>query len=158
MLEAAALNMQLAMTLCLQNYHAPGSLVPKFEAAGFTFSPEVFSETEGLMWFNTPGQTAFGFLVPEHSGSTCAIMSNHMSVPQALPFAGAVLAQVFGNLVTPGSPENINVTPGHPQASNQSCSGYSVLVPRSMIWVQVGNAGQDPVCIDDGTTQILIRM
>lgn len=156
-LEAAALNMQRAMTLCLHNYHGPVSLVPKLEAAGFTLSPEVFSETEVLMWFNTPGETAFGFLVPEQSASTCAIMSNHMSVPQALRFAGAVLAQVFGHLVTPKSPDNINVTPGHPQASNQSCSGYSVLVPRSTIWVQVGNGGQDPVCIDDGTTQILIR-
>ncbi|MEM6390493.1 MAG: hypothetical protein AAF825_11695, partial [Pseudomonadota bacterium] len=37
--EAAAINMRLAATLCLQNRRVPEQLAESFEAAGFTIAP-----------------------------------------------------------------------------------------------------------------------
>lgn len=158
--EAARINMQLAMTLCIRNYHDPAAIRPAFEAAGFRYQPEVYSPQEVLHWYAAPADTALALVIPGEGHSGCMISTTHMTVSDALPFAGQVLDQLVNAPISAGEVENVNVNiiPGHPEAWRRACSGYSVIVPRRMIVVRVGNAGQDPRCIDDGTAQIMISM
>ena len=158
-LERAAYNAQVAMTICLNNYLSPQMIHPAFTAAGFRHEREQYGDEAPLEYFVAPDQTATATVsVGEFGSVSCAVSSDHFAVSQALPFARAVAEQALRKQLSVGSPEKDNIVPGHPQARGTPCSGFSVLVPRAMIWIEVGTAGQDPVCVDNGTAQIMMHM
>lgn len=147
-----------AMQICLRNYDEPAAILSGFRAASYSYEPEDFGGGEVLHWFTSPDGVATVMLVPAEGDSACAVSTKAMGVGEALPFARAVMEETLNAEVDAGSPEGENIVPGHARAGSASCSGYSVLVPRRLIWVQVGMAGQDPVCVENGTSQIIMRM
>jgi hypothetical protein len=156
--EAAAINMQLAIQLCVENYRTPQKMRPAFEAAGFEYQPERFSAEEVVHWYVAPADTMVAQVDPGPGRSFCAISSNLMSVGSASAFARAVFERWFAGAIQIGSPQGEFIAPGTPQAANRACTGFHVFAPQRLIWVQIGNAGQDPLCIEDGTAQIIIQM
>lgn len=156
--EAAQQNVAIAMQVCIQNYHDPQTMLNVFQQAGFTYSPEDFGGGNILHWFADPAATMSTAIVISNGALECRISSDLISVPEAIPLAGQTIPKFFSGEIFAESPEGETIQPGHPQASGRSCSGYHFFAPQRLIWVQIGNAGQDPVCIDDGSSQIMMMM
>lgn len=159
--EAAAANVQLAITLCLRNYRTPGEIGPALAAAGFTYSPERYSDGSVLAWYETPSNSATVLLdvSPDLQSARCSISTDHFDVAQAIPFVGQVLEGITPGTFEFGEMEGVPpVTPDNPGTGGRSCTGYVGFLPRRAVVVRIGNAGPDPVCIRDGTSQIILGM
>lgn len=150
------IEIRAAMRRCIDNYRTPDAIRPAFVDAGYEYQPEDFGGGEVIHRYVSADRQVVALVDPEER--FCAISSNNRDVTQGLETSLSVLEEVFAGQVNAGSPENKNIRPGDPQAGSFECSGHHVFAPRSLIWVTVGNAGQDPVCIDDGTSQIMINM
>ena len=157
-LEATAQNIQLAMTLCLQNAGSVEATVGAFKSAGFSEAKEDFGDGNIIYWMSDPAQLTVTNIQPRPGAGFCAVSTEQFGVSQALPFVGDVLKNIYAGEIFAESPEAQVIRPGAPAASNQPCSGYHFFAPQRLVWVQIGNAGQDPLCIDDGTTQIIMEM
>lgn len=156
--EVAAANAQLAMQLCLQNYADPDQMVPAFTAAGFSATVEDFGNGNIIHWMADPAGTITVNVQPGEGSSFCAVSTETFGVTAAIPYTGQVLDNIFGGEVYFSSPEAQVIQPGDAAAANTACTGYHFFAPRRAVWVQIGNAGQDPVCVEDGTAQIMMRM
>lgn len=158
LLETAAANMQLAMQICLQNYGTPDQMVPAFKQAGFSEAIEDFGDGEVIHWMSDPSNTTLVNVQPRPGQSFCAVSTELFGVTAALPYTRQVLGNIFSGEVFFESPEAQVIQPGDPQAANQPCTGYHFFAPQRLVWIQLGNAGQDPVCIEDGSVQIMMQM
>lgn len=156
--EAAAQNVQLAITLCFQNYHQHDAIHGLFVTAGFEHSTETWADGDVLNWYAAPANTANVLVLGEEGGTECRISTDLFGVEQALPFARTVIDQLYSGDILDGSPEGQNILPGTPEADQQSCSGFHVFAPRRLISVVVERAGNDGTCTMDGTSQIVLRM
>lgn len=153
--EAAARNVQLAMSLCFQNYHDPANLRPAFMQAGFAYEPENFAG-EIVHWFHTPGYNVNVMVLDKPGAVECRISTPAYGVEQMHPFIRAVLATLFNGDIHEGAPEGQNILPGSAAAQQEICSGYHLFAPRSLIWVKLARAGNDGTCVSDGTSQIIM--
>ncbi len=151
--EAAAANVQLAITLCIQNSHDGPQMLQAFNAAGFAYTPEDFGGGHVLHWYGAPEGTAVTAIVIDPGRVTCRIDTPHFGVSQAIPFARAVFQTLYNGPIWDGSPEGARILPGTPAGAQDMCSGFHIIEPQ-FIWFQFGTGGQDPVCVDNGTSQI----
>ncbi|MEM9432905.1 MAG: hypothetical protein AAGA12_03220 [Pseudomonadota bacterium] len=158
--QQAAVEIRNAMQLCLQNYEQPQQIFTGLTQAGYRYTKEDFGggPDDVLHWFNRADNLINVAVVARPQLTECRISTDFIGVPLALQFAGIALTSLFQGDVQEGSLENVNVKPGDALSNQQECSGYSFLAPRRAIWVAVGTAGQDPVCVDNGTSQIMMRM
>ncbi len=157
--EAAALNTQLAIELCVRNYRVVEQIRPAFEAAGFVHSTEDFGGGQHIDWYAAPADTVNVAIISTGvDAADCRVTTGHMDVTQALPFSTAVVEALLPGQVQPGSPEGQNILPGTPESEQDFCSGFHVFAPRKLIWVQLARAGNDGTCRSDGTASINIRM
>ncbi len=162
--EAAALNIQLAITLCVQNGHDEGALLGAFQTAGYTHlgTGETFDATRNVAinrnTFGTPDQTVSTDVTAQGLSLYCSITTDVFSVSQMIPFARAVFDQLYSGPIADESPEAVVIAPGSPAAASAPCTGFHALPGRSVIWFQFGVAGNDPVCVDNGTAQIMISL
>jgi hypothetical protein len=152
-MEAAATNATLAMKICLQNYRDPDGLLGAFQQAGFAYTPEDFGDGEILHWFVTPDENVQTAVVVQEGSVDCRIGSGLWGVEAMLPFA----QEAFGALtdgvdMQTGSPEGQNILPGTAEAQHGACSGFHVLLPQTMLWVQILRQGNDGTCASDGTS------
>ncbi|WP_425091389.1 hypothetical protein [Tropicimonas sp. S265A] len=145
----AGAHVQFALTECLRNYRTPEQLHDIFTQAGMGHSIEDFGGGEIIHWYDAPDQTAFVAVVGlgGANGPECRITTNHISVTAMLPFARSVAARVMsGVTIADTSPEGQVILPDGPGSDGEFCTGFHMLVPRSMIWVQVGNPGNEAYC------------
>lgn len=156
--EAAAQNIQLAITLCVRNGHDLGALRAAFAGSGHSHTPEDFGGGVVLHHYGTPDATVTTTVTQEQGVNACRIATDLYGVSQMIPFSRAVLDQLYEGPIWDESPEGATITPGSPQAAGSPCSGFHILPGRTVIWFTFGNAGQDPVCVDNGTAQIMISL
>ncbi len=151
--EAAATNATLAMNLCLQNYQDPDGLLQAFQQAGFSYTPEDFGDGNVLHWYATPDGNVNTAIAVNEGSVECRIGTGLWGVEAMVPFAEEAFAALTqGVEVTTGSPEGQNVLPGTPEAQQGACSGFNVLLPRTLLWVQIVRQGNDGTCASDGTS------
>jgi hypothetical protein len=160
MAEAVAANAGLAMTLCLQTVPDQATLNAAFAAAGFVHAPEDFGGGEILHRFNAPADTVTVMVVGQGRDGFCAISTSHMGVTAALAFAQAMLDRLHPGVFQFGEMEGAAavVTPQNPGPAWRECTGYIGWFGQRPVTVAVGTAGQDPGCVEDGTSQIMISM
>lgn len=158
--EAARANVMAGVQICLMNIGTIDQLHPTFLAAGFKHETEDFGggPDDILHWYHAPAQTASVAVAYVRSATECRVTTGHMGVIEGLPFTAAVLGQMMPGQFRRGGPDGQNVAPDSPEAANRSCSGYMGDLSGRNVWVEVGTAGQDPVCVEDGTLQIMIHM
>ncbi|MCB2095177.1 MAG: hypothetical protein KDE11_12285 [Rhodobacteraceae bacterium] len=156
----AAAEVRFAMRNCLQNHLTPQRIFAGFTQHGFFYSKEDFGggPEDVLHRFTRPDRLIDIAMVVTPGLTECRISTRYMDVPLALKFTRAVLRGILDEEISEGSPEGDNVTPWHPLAGARACSGYSFALPPRQASVTIGNAGQDPRCISDGTAQIMMRM
>ncbi|MFZ1728424.1 MAG: hypothetical protein WBO29_18190 [Albidovulum sp.] len=156
----AAAEARFAMQNCLDNHLTPYKIFAGFTLHGFYYSKEDLGggPQDVLHRFTRPDRLIDIAVIVEPDQTECRISSHHMDVELALKFTRAVLRSIFDGEVAEGGPEGQNVTPWHPLAADTACSGYSFALPQRQAWIKIGNAGQDPRCISDGTSQIMMRM
>ncbi|EAQ04390.1 hypothetical protein OB2597_09609 [Pseudooceanicola batsensis HTCC2597] len=145
-----------AMTLCIQNDRDPNVLVQELDARGYSYTPERMDEETVIHWFAAP-QPDLGtvMITYENFSLHCAIGTDMIGVTEAIPLAGTILEEAFPGLFVAGSHENGPViTPGN--AAGDSCTGYAAFLPQSATEVTIGMRGQDPVCVENGTAQVMI--
>ncbi|MEM8582344.1 MAG: hypothetical protein AAGA38_14430 [Pseudomonadota bacterium] len=145
----AGAQVQFALSQCLQNYRQPEALHDIFTQAGMTHSIEDFGGGEVIHWYAGAGNSAYVAVIglggvgsPE-----CRITTDHINVTAMLPFARSVSGRVMsGVTIADTGPEGQVIVPDGPGSDGELCSGFHMLVPRSLIWVQVGNPGNDTSC------------
>lgn len=153
MLEAAQQNMQLGLAICLRTGPDGDSARTALNAAGFTYSPEG-QAPDIVHWFHGPMGTASVGVVHSDLQMECRIVSDQMGVSDAIAMTGTMLNTLAPGVFEFGNMENTApVTPGD---ANQPCTGYVGFAGQRPIVVSIANAGQDPVCVDDGSTQIMV--
>lgn len=146
-----------AMTLCIQNYRDPNALVQELDARGYSYTPEQMGPDETIHWFTPPQGADLGsvMITYEDFSLFCAIGTDRMGVTEMVPFTGEFLEQSFPGLFSFGTHENRPVvTPG--SSANDACTGYAALLPQSATEISIGGNGQDPVCVENGTGQIMM--
>ncbi|MEM7007389.1 MAG: hypothetical protein AAF922_02740 [Pseudomonadota bacterium] len=153
----AAFYAQRAMEFCIRNYGTPEAMIPAFKEAGFSETIEDFAG-EKLHWMAAPRNIVNVLVQASPGESYCAISTEKFGVTVATPFVGKVLGHIFTGDIYFQSPEGKVIRPGSPQASQTSCTGYHFFAPQRLIWVQLASVGNDPLCIENGTTQIMVRM
>ncbi|MEM6940365.1 MAG: hypothetical protein AAF943_02050 [Pseudomonadota bacterium] len=156
--EVAAQNIQLAITLCVQNSHDGAALRAAFASTGHSYTAEDFGGGEVRHHYGTPDATVATAVSLRGPTPHCSISTDQYGVSQMIPFARAVLDQLYEGPIWDGSPEAVNVTLNSPDAASKSCSGFHILPGRTVIWFQFGTQGQDPVCVENGTAQIMISL
>jgi len=157
-IEAAASNVQLAMQICLQNYHDPQTLLQTFTTAGFSYAPEDFGGGDILHWFYDPGETIQAAIVVDGASIECRIGTSEWGVEQMVPFAQAAFANITNGItINVGSPEGQNILPGSPNAATSECSGFNVFLPRVLLWATVTRQGNDGTCVSDGTSVLNMK-
>lgn len=150
---AAATNATLAMNLCLQNYQDPEGLLQAFQQAGFGYTPEDHGDGNVLHWFSTPDENMSTAVAISQGSVECRIGTDLWGVEAMVPFAQEAFAALTDGIeVSTGSPEGQNILPGTPEAQNAACSGFHVMLPRTLLWVQVVRQGNDGTCTSDGTS------
>lgn len=155
--STAAFYAQRAMEFCIRNYGTPDAMIPEFKTAGFTETIEDYGG-EKLHWMAAPDNIVNVLVQAKPGESYCAISTEVFGVTDALPFVGEVLKLVFSGDIFFESPEGQVILPGTPQGNQTSCSGYHFFAPQRLVWVEVATVGNDPVCIENGTAQIMVRM
>lgn len=141
--EAAAINMRLAATLCLQNIRDPEGLVPAFEGAGFTVMDWIDPDSYEAI---APGVYA---LIVNRGGREgyCSVQSTLVPLAVARAIGDALVAD--GGWV-PGWPgEDASAPP-------PLCEGYVNWNARPIITIRYFSAGNAGDCDDDGTSAIVI--
>ena len=156
-LQAAAEDVQRAMTICLQNYRTPDAIGPAFLSVGFAYDPEDFAG-EIVDWYRSGRSDVYLFVVGDPGQVTCGITTLSFGVGQAVPFVGQVLEIIAPGLFSPGDFEGGNILPGSPQAFGFECSGFSGLLPQRAVRVSLGAAGNDTTCVEPGNTLITLNM
>lgn len=157
--EAVRANMSLALSLCLSTVPDQTTMNAAFSAAGFSLSPEDFGDGNVAHWFHAPANTVTVLVVGRGQEGFCAVSTQHMGIPAAVTFAGEALDALYPGVFTYGDMEGgTPVLPGTPGAANRACTGFVGWNGQRPIVVSLGNAGQDPVCIEDGTVQIMVQM
>jgi len=157
--EAVRGNATLALSLCLSTVPDQATLNAAFTAAGFVYAPEDFGGGEVIHWFQAPADTVTVMVRGEGRDGFCAVTTPHMGVTAAVPFAGEALEALYPGMFTYGEMEN--TPPRTPQDADNGwgeCTGYIGWAGQRPIVVKIGNAGQDPNCIEDGTSQIMVTM
>ena len=140
--EAAAINMQLAVQVCLSNYAIASEFVPAFQNAGFTV---VSGMEAGVFEFSAYGVN--GFLSPQDFANGCSVQSEQVPLATATEMAQSLITQLFGSNAQSGHPENIP-TP---------CPIWSIFANRRLIVVEVVSAGNGGVCTDPTSSGIIVR-
>lgn len=156
--EAAAINVQLSIELCLRQGSDVATLRSAFAGAGFTPSTEDFGNGEVLYSYAAPDGHVITTLAPRPGSAECRISTDLYGVSQMIPFSRSVAAQIFRGEIYDQSPEAEVVVPGSAAGANRSCTGFHFFAPQRVIWFKFGVAGQDPVCVDNGTAQIMILL
>ncbi|MGI3169171.1 hypothetical protein ACRARG_08475 [Pseudooceanicola sp. C21-150M6] len=158
--DAALANSRIALHVCLDLYSDADSRVAALSAAGFSYTTHArpgdprayhkFSDPAGIVSIMTYGTDGDDF---------CAISSDVLNVTEAVQFVEQTTSELFPGMFTYGQMQGgAAITPTHPQAANFPCTGYSAFFPRRAIDISIGIAGQDPICVMDGTSQIMVRM
>lgn len=153
----AAFYTQRALEFCIRNYGTPEAMIPAFKSAGYSETIEDFGG-EKIHWMAAPGNIVNVLVQARPGESYCAISTEAFGVTDALPFVGQVLDLIFSGDIFYQSPEGQVIQPGSPLANQTSCTGYHFFAPQRLIWVQLASVGNDPVCIENGTAQIMVRM
>ncbi|WP_375174508.1 hypothetical protein [Pseudooceanicola sp.] len=145
-----------AMTLCIQNYRDPNVLVQELDARSYSYTPEQMDEETTIHWFTAPQPDLGSVMITyENFSLHCAIGTDRMGVTEMIPLVGTILETTFPGLFTPGAHEGGPViTPN--TAANDSCTGYAAFLPQSATEVTIGMRGQDPVCVENGTAQVML--
>ena len=143
--EAAAINMRLAATLCLQSRRVPGQLAQSFEAAGFTVAPWLDA---GTFEATAPGVYAVLDATQDQQGA-CNIQSQLVDLPTARVIADAITAGQNG-WVAGGPADQIGAPPG-------PCQGLTNWDARPVLVISFAAAGNSGECIEDGTSSIVIN-
>ena len=157
--EAVRGNATLALSLCLSTVPDQATLNAAFSAAGFAYAPEDFGGGEVIHWFHAPADSVTVMVRGEGRDGFCAVSTRHMGVTAAVPFAGEALNSLYPGVFTYGEMEN--TPPRTPQDAGSGwgeCTGYVGWNGQRPIVVRIGNAGQDPNCAEDGTSQIMVTM
>lgn len=145
----AGAQVQFALTRCLENYHQPEALHAIFTGAGLAHTVEDFGGGEIIHWYDAADQSvSVGVIgLGGQNSPECRISTDHITVTAMLPFARSVAGRVMsGVTIADTSPEGQVIVPDGPGSDGNYCSGFHMLVPRSVIWVQVGNPGNETYC------------
>lgn len=157
--DAVRANLALGIELCVRGVPDATTLKSSLGSAGYVPTVERFGNTETLHHFAAPANTAVVTVFEGQLPADCRISSSHMGVAEAVAFTGEVLEARFPGVFTYGNMENTPpVTVETLGTRWEMCTGYIGWAGQRPIYVTLGNAGQDPACIADGTTQILISM
>jgi hypothetical protein len=157
--EAVRGNAILALSLCLSTVPDQTALNNAFTAAGFAYTPEDWGGGEIHHWFEAPANTVGVMVQGQGREGFCRISTNHMGVTAAVPFVGEALNSLYPGMFTYGEMEG--GPPRTPQNAGTEwgdCTGYIGWSGQRPIVVSIGNAGQDPNCAEDGTSQIMVSM
>lgn len=160
-LQATKAEFENAMTLCVGDYTDASAIGSDLVAAGYEHQPEQLSATETLHWYVAGGEADITVMLRTTPHERfCAISSERISVPEALAMARKINDKLFpGKLTMEGDlTTGNNIKLGDPQGANEPCSAFYTILDTQVLWVRVGNAGQDPICTDDGTSQTMIVM
>ena len=145
--EAAAMNMQLALDLCLRNYRTEAEIVPAMQAAGFEVRPSMDAGTHEV---SAPGIS--GLVTGDPDAGYCTIQSPQVPLPMAEAIGRAVADRLFPGKVETGGPETPVGTPPAP------CEGLSVFAPQQLIRITYAAAGNSGECREDGSSAIIVTM
>ncbi|ABV94613.1 hypothetical protein Dshi_2880 [Dinoroseobacter shibae DFL 12 = DSM 16493] len=160
-LEAAAANVRLGLQLCISNGRVPEAAIAAFQAAGFSYEIEDFGggPTDILHWFYAPGNTAHIAVIGDPARPECRVTTEQFGVTHGVPFVGQVLGQLYPGFFEPGNMENTPpIVPGGANPSYRKCTGFVGWNGQRPIVIEIGNAGQDPVCVEDGTMQVMVML
>lgn len=138
--ETAALNLGLAVKICLTNYRTPGEFQNAFTGAGFTIAPGIDSDVYDLNGYGVWG------LFNETTG-LCNIQSEAVPLETTQPLIRDLAEQLFPGQVQPGAPEG----------ANGPCDGISIFAPQKLLWVRYSQAGNSGECIFDGTSAVVVN-
>ena len=149
-----------AYTICTAAYADAAEIGPSLVAAGFEHQPEKIDDTETLHWYVTPAGTDVTVLLRTTPLERfCAISSEEIPLQEAMQKSWALTTTLFpGASPIQGDLGGKNILIGSAEGQNESCSGFWVVLGDDILWVSGGIAGQDPVCIDNGTSQIMVVM
>ncbi|QFT91498.1 hypothetical protein FIU86_01475 [Roseovarius sp. THAF9] len=149
-----------AYRLCVADYGDPSDIGPALVEAGFSHQPEQVSETEILHWYSAPGDADVTILLRTTPLERfCAISSDQIGLSEALQTARALTQTLFPDgLTMPGDMQGRNVQIDSQEGQNEACSGFWTVLGEDVLWVSAGIAGQDPVCIENGTSQLMVVM
>lgn len=156
--EAVRANLALGIEICLGGPPDVQSMRNAFASAGFAYEPEDYGGGDILHWYAAPAGTANVAVVGAWGDAECRVGSAHMGVTEAVAFTGQVLEKRFPGVFSYGNMENRPPVTVETMGDRwEFCTGYIGWAGQRPITVDVGNQGQDPACIADGTSQIVIR-
>ncbi|MDG4649910.1 hypothetical protein P6F26_15800 [Roseibacterium sp. SDUM158017] len=145
--EAAAMNMRLAATLCLQNVRTPGGMAGAFEAAGFVVTPGMDAGTHEV---SAPGVSGLLQVRTPREGY-CTVMSPIVDLAMANAIGRAITVEVAPQAWVPGQPDQQAGAPVGP------CGGFTNWDVTPIVTLRYAAAGNSGECIDDGTSAIIIN-
>lgn len=155
---AVRANVALAIELCLRNMPLVDEARAAFAEAGFTHTIEDFGGGEVIHWYAAPADTANVAIVPGGPATECRVTTGHMGVTEAVAFAGAVAQDRFPAMnYAYGTMENTPAITAQNMGDRwQPCTGWIGWNGQQPSYISIANAGNDPACIEDGTSQIVI--
>jgi hypothetical protein len=155
--QSASDEFETALMTCMEAIQVPEFLRVVFSEIGWTEVVEDFGggADDIIYWQISPSEAVSVNVQPLRP--LCTPTTQAVGVTEAVERAGEVAFALFGASVGIGEASGRNVLPNSDGADMAECSGYHVATPAGVLKITAGNAGQDPVCIDDGTSQVLIR-
>ncbi|MEJ6393742.1 hypothetical protein V8J82_10770 [Gymnodinialimonas sp. 2305UL16-5] len=139
--QAAATNMWLAVSTCFEHARSLNTLVPGFEAAGFSIGTDLDATT-----FQAFG--VMGYLNPTHPNFFCSLQS------EIVPFA--VAQQVVADNLAAAFP-NAQIGAAEPSIDNLGCPMRAVTLDGETYDLLFLNAGNGIVCSAPDTSAILFQ-
>ena len=157
--EAVRQNLALGLDICLRNMPLVDPTRTRLSAAGFAYTPEPLGGGDMIHWYTAPADTLAVAIVAAQTAPECRVSTAHLGVTDAIALAGAYLTQHLPALgFTYGSLDNSPpVTPETLGTRWEFCTGYVGWNGQRPITLAFANDGNDPACIEDGTTQIVIQ-
>jgi len=138
--KTAAINLGLAVKLCLAAYRLPSALPDEFRQAGFTVAPGLDANSFEFDAHGVVGvfQTTTGY---------CLAQTAVVPLETTQPFIKELSETLFPGMVELGAPEG----------GNGPCDGLSIFAPQKMIRVSYSATGNSGDCLFDGTSAVIIR-
>lgn len=156
--EAVRNNLKLGMQLCIGNMPDIDTTRAVLAQAGYAYTAEVFGPDKVLHWYAAPADTASVLVIGPPHPPECRVSSDHMGLTESIAWVGSALQELYPGIFTYGNMENTSpVTPANRGDRWVDCTGYVGWNGQRPIVITLTNEGNDPACIDDGTTVISIN-
>jgi hypothetical protein len=148
-----------AIQLCMQSSFDAASARKAFTDAGWVYEPEDFAG-EIIDWYSKPGQGLNVMVIPEPPrNGECRINVDGVGVTEALSLTASALESLHPGVFEFGEMERSArvVTPRNPGRDRAACTGWTGWFGQRPTSVGVTSGGNDPACVEDGTSQIVVN-